>query len=222
MFNDIKDRDVSLTKYPRTPHLPESPGATSDDKWMSKSSLNHMSSGIDLVVTEKMDGSNLTMSRDFFFGRSLDSYSNAWDIKAKGLWGNLRYDIPKSWRLSGESLYARRSVAYDNLEGVYLLFGIWDETNSLIPWSETVEWAKLLNLPVVPVLYSGNNFDVARNVWSQQNNPETSEGFVIRNSGIIQYEDFKTNVVKYVCADHARTRADWRHRDDFALNTFKK
>ena len=40
-------------KYPRTPHLPFSEGATSDDKWMSPSGLAHLRSGIDLVVTEK-------------------------------------------------------------------------------------------------------------------------------------------------------------------------
>ena len=47
-------------KYPRTFHLPDSPGATADDR------IQHDLSWLDgeLVVTEKMDGGNLTFTRD--------------------------------------------------------------------------------------------------------------------------------------------------------------
>jgi hypothetical protein len=45
-------------KYPRTFHLPDSPGATADDK------IQHDLSWLDgeLVVTEKLDGGNLTFT----------------------------------------------------------------------------------------------------------------------------------------------------------------
>lgn len=42
-------------KYPRTPHLPWSPGATSDDKYIQD--LNSFK-GRKIVITEKMDGEN--------------------------------------------------------------------------------------------------------------------------------------------------------------------
>lgn len=42
-------------KYPRTPHLPWSPGATSDDKYISSFESFR---GKQIVVTEKMDGEN--------------------------------------------------------------------------------------------------------------------------------------------------------------------
>jgi hypothetical protein len=53
-------------KYPRTPHLPWSPGGTSDDKRM----LDVGPLLGDVVITEKMDGSNVALSRENFFARS--------------------------------------------------------------------------------------------------------------------------------------------------------
>lgn len=208
-------------KYPRTPHLPESLGATSDDKWISAAGLSYLSSGIDLVVTEKMDGGNLTMSRTHFHGRSIDSGTHAWDTRARALWAEKRFDIPEGWRISGESMYARRSVAYDDLPGVYLVFGIWDETNTLLDWDSTVEWSQMLELPMVPTLYRGTSLDEARTVWKNSGlTEEMSEGFVIRDAGRVSYKDFDTKVAKFVRDNHIRTSANWRHRDDFDVNGF--
>lgn len=210
----------TLIKYPRTPHLPESPGATSDDKWASPEALQHFASGIDLVVTEKMDGGNLTMYRNGFHGRSLDSGVHPWDTRAKRLHESIRHDIPEGWRISGESMYARRSIGYSNLPGVFLVFGIWDETNTLVDFDSMVEWADLLGLPVVPVLYRGTDFDEALSAWSKVRDPQVSEGFVLRDAGRIGYDDFDIRVAKYVRANHVRTSASWRHRDDFEVNGF--
>jgi len=216
------ERSPELRKYPRTAHLHDSPGATSDDKWASPEAIAHMSSGIDLIVTEKMDGGNLTFTRNHFFGRSLDSGTHAWDTHAKALWAKIRFEIPEGWRVSGESMYARRSVPYENLPGVYIVFGIWDETNTLLSWKDTQVWAELLELPTVPVVYEGNSFNEATKIWGKTHNTDTSEGFVVRNANKIAYDEFRNNVLKWVRADHVRTAADWRHRDDFAVNTFVK
>lgn len=213
---------TALYKYPRTPHLPFSPGATSDDKHATAQTLAHLASGIDLVVTEKMDGGNLTFYRDDFHGRSKDSGTHAWDTAARALWASVRFDIPEGWRISGESVYARRSVGYENLPGVYLVFGIWDESNMLRPWGETKEWADLLGLPTVPVLYRGNDYAEATSIWARTHESSTSEGFVLRNAGAFSYADFESNIAKYVRAGHVTTAADWRHRDDFALNGFAR
>lgn len=212
----------SLIKYPRTPHLPSSPGATSDDKWASKEALAYLASGVELITTEKMDGGGLTWSRDHFHGRSIDSGTHAWDTQARAQWAQKRYDIPEGWRVSGESMYARRSVAYDNLPGVFIVFGVWDESNTLLDWDSMVEWAELLDLPVVPLLYRGSDFSEAISIWALTHNTDTSEGFVVRDAGRIAYDDFGNKVAKYVRANHVQTADNWRHRDDFALNTFLK
>lgn len=212
----------NVYKYPRTPHVPFSQGMTSDDKMASKEALTYLQSGIELRVTEKMDGGNLTFMRNHFYGRSLDSGTHAWDTHAKQLHARIAHEIPDQWRLSGESMYARRSVAYDNLPGVFILFGIWDETNTLLPFDEMEEFAEMLNLPVVPVLYRGTSYDEATQIWGETLNDEISEGFVLRDAGSIHYDEFSHKVAKFVRANHVRTNANWRHRDDFDVNSFVK
>lgn len=210
-----------LRKYPRTPHLPHSEGMTDDDKMATPETIERLKSGIELVVTEKMDGSNITMYRNDFHGRSLDSGTHPWDTRARALWASVRFMIPDGWRLSGESMQARRSVAYDNLPGVYMLFGVWDDTNTLISWDETEAFAEATGLPLVPVLYRGKNYDDAISVWAKNFNSDHSEGYVVRDAGTIPYTSFGDHIAKMVRANHVRTRADWRHRDDFAENTFR-
>lgn len=211
----------NLYSYPRTPHLPESPGATSDDKHASRETLRHLQSGIPLVVTCKLDGGNVSLYPDNFHGRSKDSGTQPWDTYAKRIWSEIRFDIPEGWRVSCESMYARRSVAYENLESPLYIIGIWNEKNTLISWADTVEWAQMLGLPTVPPIYEGADFKEATTVWGKNFNSETSEGFVVRDAGEIPYDEFSGHVAKYVRANHVQTSADWRHRDDFALNTFK-
>lgn len=207
------------TKYPRTSHLPFSPGATNDDRIMSAADFERFLALPEFVVTEKMDGGNLTMMRGDFYARSVDSKSQPWDSPAKALWASLRHDIPEGWRVSGESLYARRSVAYDSLDSFFLVFGMWDESGTLLDWETTAEMSELLGLKTVPVLYQGsNNIDALASWQNAGKNTDISEGFVMRSAGRIAASDFDKLVAKWVRADHVQTSDDWRRRDDFALN----
>jgi hypothetical protein len=210
----------TLHKYPRTPHLPWSPGATNDDRVLTARELETIKQLPEFLVTEKMDGGNLTFYRDAFHGRSLDSGTHAWDTRARALWADIRFDIPEGWRISGESMYARRSVAYDELPGVYMVFGMWNERNELLDWDTTQEWAALLGLPTVPVIYRGSDFQEAITAWERSHEETTSEGFVLRSPGSFSYAAFGQHMGKWVRANHVRTAANWRHRDDFELNTF--
>ena len=202
-------------RYPRTMHLPDSPGRASDDKVIR--SLEALR-GTEVVVTEKLDGGNVTWMTDAFYARSLDSNAHPSQNFVKALWAARRHDIPHGWRISGEDLYARRSVSYESLPGYFVVFGVWDHTNTLLCWDETLEWAELLDLPAAPVLYRGSDLRAARAAWSQQRVAERSEGFVVRDAGSIPAAQFTSRVAKWVRAEHVRTSADWRHRDDFAVN----
>ena len=203
-------------KYPRTYHLPDSPGATTDDR--VQTDLSWLDG--ELVVTEKLDGGNLTFTRDAMHARSVDSGTHPWDRPAKALWAMTAHRIPDDWRVCGESMWARRSIAYADLPGVFIVFGIWDETNTLLGWDDTVDWARRLELPVVPVLYRGGSLTEARNARATQRNAENSEGYVLRSAGRIPAADFPLKLLKWVRPNHIRTEATWRHRDDFPLNEF--
>ena len=205
-----------MKKYPRTCHLPDSPGAADDDK--VQPDLSWLDG--ELVVTEKLDGGNLTFTRDAMYGRSPDSGTQPWDRPAKALWAMTAYRIPDDWRVCGESMWARRSIAYRDLPGVFVVFGIWDDTDTLLGWDDTVDWARRLELPVVPVLYRGGSLSEARAAWAAQRTAENSEGYVVRAAGRIPAADFAYQVLKWVRHDHVRTPDSWRHRDDFPVNEF--
>ena len=168
-----------------------------------------------------MDGGNVTFTRDRMYARSVDSGTHPWDRVCKGVRSRVAYDIPPGWRISGESMWARRSVAYRDLPGVFLVFGVWDDTHTLLAWDTTVEWAGLLGLPLVPLLYRGDDLAGARAAWALQRDAGSSEGFVIRTAGPVPEIDFGRRVGKWVRAGHVRTAAAWRHRDDFPVNGFR-
>src|SRR5678816_3947527 len=94
-------------KYPRTLHLPGSPGATDDDKMMTKNEYDHLMS-LSIVVTEKMDGENITLYRDGFHARSLDSCDGkgyrSWIKKFHADMGHM---IPLGYRICGEYMFAK-------------------------------------------------------------------------------------------------------------------
>lgn len=210
-------------KYPRTPHLTFSEGATSDDKMVSNEDYKRLkeSPGA-FLVTEKMDGGNITMTNKHFFARSLDSGVHSWDTPIKRLHSEIAHNIPEGYRINGESLFAKRSIGYKNLKSYFLVFSIVDENNRFLSWEETLEWVELLDLNTVPVLYRGDSFKNALNAWKDHGlNAAVSEGFVLRNAESFSYDNFSSNVVKYVRANHVRTANSWRGRDDFEKNTLR-
>ena len=193
-------------KYPRTYHVSWSPGKTSDDK--TQFDLSSFE-GKYIVLTEKMDGENSTISREYTHARSLDSADHLSRHWLKGMWGNMRYDIPEGWRICGENLYAKHSLGYDNLSSYFMVFSIWNEKNECLSISETMEWCQLLNLQFVPVLYHGK-FDLEF-VKNFKIDTEKQEGFVMRIVDSFHYDDFNKFVVKWVRKSHVNTDSHWMY-----------
>ena len=76
-----------MSKYPRTYHFNWSPGSTNDDR--ISDSVDHLI-GIDIVITEKLDGSNSSITKNGVYGRShVDFSKNPWD---REMW-NIYYKI---------------------------------------------------------------------------------------------------------------------------------
>lgn len=191
-------------KYPRTPHLPWSPGATSDDAWCP--SFEALERGL-IVVTEKMDGENTTMYRDHMHARSIDSKHHPSRSWVKSLHQAIAYQIPEGWRICGENLYARHSIAYNDLKSYFMMFSIWDDKNTCLSWDETLEWAALLGLETPPVLYYGPWDE--RMLRAIKLDEAQQEGYVVRTARAFPYAEFSTHVAKWVRADHVQTDEHW-------------
>ena len=202
--------DSQRYKYPRTPHLSFSPGVGGDDIKLNSEDLFQ---DYYVVVTEKLDGENTTLYPDAMHARSLDSRhhpSRAW---VKSLQASMSYDIPIGWRICGENVYARHSIAYDNLKSYFYLFSIWNEDNYCLSWSETQEWAKIWGLEIPQVMYEG--------IWNENQIKEIGknldlnkcEGFVVRKSKQFHYKEFVNNMAKWVRNNHVQTDEHWMYKE---------
>jgi len=197
---------MSRHKYPRTPHLPWSPGATADDVSLLDTSTF---AGRRVVVTEKMDGENTTIYPDHVHARSLDSAHHPSRTAVKQLQGRLASSIPAGWRVCGENLQAVHSLAYADLPSWFLLFSVWDQDNRCLAWDATVEWAALLDVPTVPVVWAGVWDEGAARALTRSLDLRRQEGTVVRLADSFAYADFGVSVAKWVRADHVTTDAHW-------------
>jgi len=195
-------------KYPRTKHLPWSPGASSDD--LIADTVDTLR-GKRIVVTEKMDGENTTLYQDHIHARSIDSRPHPSRDWVKRMHGSVAHLIPKGWRLCGENLYARHSIEYEGLPSYFLLFSVWNEANECLSWKETQEWAELLGVHLVPVMYEGVfDEDVVKNLVFDTSRVE---GYVIRAAESFGFKDFPSHVAKWVRKNHVQTDEHWMNQE---------
>lgn len=205
----VLDRYVSWIKYPRTYHLPWSPGLTSDDRMLRDISCFD---GKQVICTEKMDGENTTFYKDICHARSVESGPHPSRNMIKTLHGSMSYEIPEGYRICGENLWAKHSIHYDNLSSYFQVFSIWNEKNICLPWSDTLDWCELLGLEHVPVLYQGV-FDRKKIDEIEKGLDLTkTEGYVIRLADSFHFSKFPISVAKYVRAGHVQTSQHWKNQ----------
>ena len=216
LFNDASVQKViapmlhlftDRVKYPRTHHLPWSPGITEDDRVLHDLSAFD---GQRIIVTEKMDGENTTWYRDGTHARSVDGRGHPTRDWCKNLWSTISGEIPEGWRICGENLYARHSIHYQDLSTYFMGFSIWDETNSCLGWDETAEWFQLLGITHVPVLYDGIYSEkIIRSLYDTRTDLEKREGYVVRTARGFSYGEFRRCVGKFVRPNHVATTKHW-------------
>jgi hypothetical protein len=203
-----------MSKYNRTYHLPWSPGSTNDDRIS-----NNVESllGIEIVITEKLDGENTGMEDEGVYARSHAAFTtSAWSREVRQLHkikveGQLGEDV----FLFGENMEGIHSIEYTNLDSYFYIFGVRDN-GVWIPWYQVEEYSYLLDIPTVPVLFKGvintqkELKELVNNLVSKPSElGGQREGIVIRNAGAFDNEDFKDNVMKWVRAGHVTTDVHW-------------
>lgn len=183
-------------RYPRTPHLPWSPGATDDD--VRAQHLTELE-GRSVVVTEKLDGENTTLYADGLHARSPDSAHHPSRGPIKALHARIAPHLPAGVRLCGENLVARHSIAYDDLCALFYVFSAW-EGDVCWSWTETERLAADLGLPTVPVLWRGTFEEGV--IRALRVDPVRQEGYVVRDAGGFTRDDFGARVAKWVRPNH--------------------
>jgi hypothetical protein len=210
-------RTVSA-KYPRTFHLPWSPGGTSDDKRMADVSGLV---GAEIVVTEKCDGSNLTYTRKSVFSRShAGPPAHPSFDRAKALHAHIAHHLSEDISLFCEYCYAVHSIAYDALPHHSLVFGVRDDARLVWwDWDMVEAQAAELGLPTVPVLFrgkvgsEGELFGLTERLARAPSAFGGSrEGVVVRLAGEFPDARFGQRVAKWVRKDHVQTDEHWMHQ----------
>lgn len=198
------------THYPRTPHLPWSPGATSDDVRLAD--LAGLS-GCEVVVTEKLDGENTTLYADGLHARSLDSAHHPSRGWVKALQGRIGPRIPAGWRICGENMFARHSIPYEDLASHFYGFSVWDG-DVCLDWDRTVVFLRDLGIPTPPVLWRGV-FDARAEKALRALKPDTlrQEGYVVRPAEGFPAAAFRRRVAKWVRPGHVTTDTHWMHAE---------
>ena len=205
-------------KYPRTYHLPTSPGLQNDDRRLPDVSVFR---GKRVIATEKIDGEGTTMTSEVTYPRSPDGrYHPSRDLM-KAYHAERAHDIPADWRICGEYGHALHSVAYTVANGnpladVFLGFAAFDATNTMIGWDETLEMFELLSIVPVPVLYDGPWTDDLPDLIGASIDTERQEGFVLRLADGEPYPNgsgdagrFFKGVAKWVRKGHVQTDTHW-------------
>lgn len=199
------------SKYPRTLHLPWSENIGSDDKRLSSVEyfLNKP-----LVITEKIDGSNLCITKDMVYARSHSgSPKHPSFDPAKFLHATIGYQIDSCLSIFGEWCFAVHSIEYDSLPGYFLVFHIRiDDLGDWADWDLVVRGARKLGLNTVPVLWEGivtseqelQTITDSVAHGSSTFGREEREGIVVRVRSGFSNELFSKSVAKWVRKDHPK------------------
>lgn len=196
-------------KYPRTYHLPWSCGLQSDDKLAEN--LDFLNG--EIVVTEKLDGSNFSLYSNNIHARSIDGRNHESFHWIKQYHAAIKHLIPEGFRICGEYLFAQHSIPYEDLESYFYAFSVWDGDYCL-SWDDTQSFIEERGLILARVLYRGTwkgsweNFH--KEIWNVDES--THEGYVIRSASSFKYQDFSNNIAKYVRKNHVQTDQHWAHK----------
>ena len=206
-------------KYPRTYHLPYSPGATKDDKKLQEGWFKNYISQ-EIVITEKLDGENIHMDQKDCYARSDGAPTrypwnrNIWDPN-DGLYWNIKSLIGPNEILFGENLYGEHSIHYDKLDNYFHLFAINNGIN-WYSWDDVKSFANIIEVPYVPELWRGRIYkeeELRKIVEDLVKQPSIygkyREGVVIRITDSFKIEDFSKYVCKWVRKDHVTTDEHW-------------
>lgn len=208
-------------KYPRTYHLPFSPGATKDDKKLTEIEFGQWFLNKPVVITEKLDGSNSCLTQTGVYARSHGNITNnPWD---KNLWilHNLIKDrIGEDEMIFGENLYAIHSIVYDRLSEYFFIFAC-NNGKKWYSWEDVELMSDIFNIPTVPVLWKGeihSTPQLKKMIDQFMEEPSAfgieKEGVVIRTANAFNIEKdgkniFHQNVCKYVRSNHVQTDKHW-------------
>ena len=204
---------MSIPKYPRTPYWPWSPSVAKGDRTHEDPEffLNKQ-----IVITEKLDGSNTAIHRGEVYNRSTSEPSNnKWNgmVKKHHAWKVTASDLV----VYGENVYPVHSIEYNPLkeEETFYLFAAGDRDN-FCSFDVLTLFADIHGIPHVPVLFEGefDSLDFMQEFIDEKMTEKSvlgseREGIVIRTYKGYKVSNHSRHACKVVRPNHVQTDEHW-------------
>ena len=199
-------------KYPRTYHWPWSETVHKDDSVLVNPG---QFVGQEVIITEKIDGSNTCIHNGEVYARSTTLPShNGWHsmVRKHHGWKTVDKDI----YIFGEDIYGVHSIEYNPVkeDETFMVFAIINN-GIFLSWDNVCSVAAEYDMKTVPVIFHGK-FDNVETITAffKQNMGESNigpekEGFVMRMANSFEMGDFNRFVCKYVRPNHVQTDEHW-------------
>lgn len=202
--------------YPKTPHLPFSPGVNEDDTRIADAAA--LLQG-EVVVTEKLDGGNCCIKGGLVYARTHSQPATHESFSAVKVMASNLGDLGDV-ELFGENMAAVHSIEYGNLSSFFYLFGV-RQGGEWWSWEQVEALAEQLGIMTVPVIFKGRfkspgQLQGCLETWrlepSAVGADVNPEGYVVRHVGRIPARAFGEKIAKYVRANHIQTDATFRRK----------
>lgn len=206
-------------KYPSTPYLDIS--ETQGNPTLTTESLLNCP----LVVSVKMDGANVKLTRDKVASRNGDHANQQQFAHLKSLHAGFKHLIPPTIVIFAEWLKYKHSIHYtgDNaLSSPLMIFGAYDTDRQLfLGLPDLIELGTILGMTLVPILgvvtYNKPwELVVELTTFAQTAIGAGHEGIVVRPVYPIHYGQFDQLIGKYVRSNHLQIK-DVHHLEENEL-----
>jgi hypothetical protein len=215
--NEIPSVGPQLVKYPKTPYLPFSPSIDREDRTIDAKSLL----GKPLVITTKMDGSCVTLTKDHVGARNAVTAGHPSFNLLKARHAQFQDTIPDNIQVFGEWLLAEHSIQYKGdlaLNDYLQVYAVYDQYQELFfDWLGVEEFCAFRGLTLVPIIKE-TTFTTEWQLMStlaELGNAvikSGQEGLVVKSKYPFHYTQFAENVAKYVRANHVQTNQHWTRK----------
>ena len=201
-------------KYPRTPYWPWSPslGDRTDRVHVDPNRFV----GQEIVVTEKLDGSNVMLQNARVYGRSVAFESqNGWMAMVRK---HHAWKVRDHVSLYGEDIFGVHSIAYDPVpeDRTFYAFGLRGYNGTFQSWDVLERYCEERDIPVVPVLFRGklHKLEYLKRLIAQEQQKGSvlggaREGVVVRLACGFRSAQFPWSLCKSVRPNHVQTDEHW-------------
>ena len=203
--------EILLRKYPRTLYWPSSPSKAPGDRYIQNPEWYV---GAEVLVTEKLDGSNVLLHKGEAYTRGLNKAPWLAMARKYAAWKT----FTKDGYLYGEDIFGVHSIEYDAVtpDRTFYMFNYMDKTGWFYSCAELMGMAKELDMPMVPwVFYGGFPSVDSINKFFEKEMAKPSllggerEGLVMRLARGFYRESFPDVVCKVVRENHVQTDEHW-------------